>query len=69
MTDVAFSKSGRLMFASYEDAFCIAWETVSKDGTFHELQGHKDRVSCLGVNASGQALATGSWDTELAIWA
>lgn len=37
--------------------------------TFHELKAHKNRVSCLGVNYTGQALCTGSWDTELAVWA
>jgi WD40 repeat protein len=37
--------------------------------TFHQLRGHKSRVSCIGVNTSGQALCTGSWDTELAVWA
>lgn len=37
--------------------------------TFHELKAHKNRVSCLGVNFTGQALCTGSWDTELAVWA
>jgi WD40 repeat protein len=121
VTDVAFSATARLMFASYEDAYCIAWETISKDGcvacdgmllgvaalvvggrlcrrvvlcaylarrvcgatitaesfassssaaprTFHELKGHRNRVSCIGVNSSGQALATGSWDTDVALW-
>jgi guanine nucleotide-binding protein G(I)/G(S)/G(T) subunit beta-1 len=32
ITDVAFSKTGRLMFAGYEDKFVIAWETISKNG-------------------------------------
>lgn len=69
VTDVVFSYTGRLMFASYDESFCRAWETVSKDGVWHELKAHKNRVSCLGVNYTGQALCTGSWDTELAIWA
>jgi len=69
VTDVAFSSSGRLLFAGYEDSVCIAWESVAREGTYHELAGHKSRVSCLGVNASGQALATGSWDTTLLVWA
>ena len=32
ITDVAFSKTGRLMFAGYEENVCVAWETTSKDG-------------------------------------
>lgn len=69
VTDVCFSLTGRLMFASYDEHFCIAWETISKEGKFHELRGHKGRVSCLGTNTTGQALAAGSWDTEISIWA
>ena len=57
------------MFAAYEEGYSIAWETISRDGTFHELKAHRNRVSCLGVNSTGQALCTGSWDTELAVWA
>lgn len=69
VTDVAFSATGKLLFASYDEPVCRAWETISKDGTYHELNGHKNRVSCLGVNSTGQALCTGSWDMELAVWA
>ena len=32
-------------------------------------QGHENRVSCLGVNSTGEALCTGSWDTYLKVWA
>jgi hypothetical protein len=30
---------------------------------------HACRVSCLGVNSTGQALATGGWDHHTRIWA
>jgi guanine nucleotide-binding protein G(I)/G(S)/G(T) subunit beta-1 len=30
--------------------------------------GHSARVSCLGVNKKGQALATGSWDQFILVW-
>ena len=29
---VCFSKSGRLMFAGYEERMCYAWETISSEG-------------------------------------
>jgi hypothetical protein len=32
VTDVAFSFTGRLMFASYDEETCRAWETISKEG-------------------------------------
>ena len=68
VTDLTFSKTGRLLFSSYDESYIIAWEIISKEGTFHELKGHRNRVSTIGVNTSGNALLTGSWDTELAIW-
>lgn len=69
VTDIQFSRSGRLLLAAYEEPMVIAWENISREGTFHELKGHRKRISCLAVNGSGQALMTGSWDTELAVWA
>ena len=35
----------------------------------HELVGHDNRVSCLGMQSQGKALATGSWDTLMKVWA
>ena len=67
ITSVAFSKSGRIMFAGYDDHICLAWDTVSNSGTYYELKGHSNRVSCVGVNSAGQAVCTGSWDTELMV--
>eukprot|EP01029_Cantina_marsupialis_P009435 TRINITY_DN2198_c0_g1_i1.p1 TRINITY_DN2198_c0_g1~~TRINITY_DN2198_c0_g1_i1.p1 ORF type:complete len:350 (+),score=84.56 TRINITY_DN2198_c0_g1_i1:76-1125(+) len=69
ITSVAFSKSGRLLFAGYDNYDCIIWDTVAKKGHVAQLTGHENRVSCLGVNATGEALCTGSWDTLLRIWA
>lgn len=69
VTDICFSSTGRLLFASYTEPFCRAWETISKEGVFHELKAHKYRVTSLGVNATGQALCSGSWDMSLSIWA
>ena len=30
--------------------------------------GHTNRISSLGVTPDGNALCTGSWDTDLRIW-
>ncbi|KAB1253810.1 Guanine nucleotide-binding protein G subunit beta-1 [Camelus dromedarius] len=32
------------------------------------LAGHDNRISCLGVDDDGMAVATGSWDSFLKIW-
>lgn len=70
ITSVSFSKSGRVLFAGYDDYNCLGWDMLgSTDKHAYQLQGHENRVSCLGVSPSGDALCTGSWDTLLKIWA
>jgi len=68
ITSVAFSLSGRYLFAGYDDYTCNVWDTLKGDRVF-TLQGHDNRVSCLGVSSDGMALCTGSWDSLLRIWA
>lgn len=68
ITSVAFSNSGEMLFAGYDDYQCTIWDT--QRGSIHaQLQGHDNRVSCVGVSPNGKALCTGSWDTTLKIWA
>ena len=78
ITSVDFSKSGRLMFAAYDDNNIRVWDSFSS--TDHganqvaTLNAHENRVSCLGINhsksstESGTCLCTGSWDTFLWTW-
>jgi guanine nucleotide-binding protein G(I)/G(S)/G(T) subunit beta-1 len=68
ITSVAFSISGRFLFAGYDDFNCNVWDTLRGERLF-TLQGHDNRVSCLGVSSDGMALCTGSWDSLLKIWA
>mmetsp|Transcript_11310 Transcript_11310/g.16905 ORF Transcript_11310/g.16905 Transcript_11310/m.16905 type:complete len:355 (+) Transcript_11310:80-1144(+) len=68
ITSVAFSNSGKFLFAGYDDYNCYVWDTVTGQNA-QQLSGHENRVSCLGVHPQGQALCTGSWDTLLKIWA
>lgn len=70
ITSVSFSKSGRILFAGYDDYNCLGWDVLgATDKQVYQLQGHDNRVSCLGVAPNGEALCTGSWDTNLKIWA
>ena len=66
-TSVAVSKSGRLLFAGYEDFNSYVWDVLTGEraGT---LAGHEGVVSCLGINPDGTAIATGSWDTSIQVW-
>jgi len=68
ITSVAFSISGRYLFAGYDDFNCNVWDTLKGERVF-TLQGHDNRVSCLGVSSDGMALCTGSWDSLLKVWA
>ncbi len=68
ITSVAFSKSGKHLFAGYDDYNCYGWDTITGANAC-QLSAHENRVSCLGVHPEGQALCTGSWDTLLKIWA
>lgn len=68
ITSVAFSLTGRILFAGYDDYTAFAWDTLR--GIFvNQLKGHDNRVSCLGTTKNGEALCTGSWDNLLKIWA
>jgi len=68
ITSVAFSRTGKMLFAGYDDYNCYVWDTQLGQLVDH-LIGHDNRVSCLGVTDDGKALCTGSWDTLLKIWA
>jgi len=68
ITSVAFSASGRFLFAGYDDFHCKVWDTL-KGELIATLAGHQNRVSCLGVGSEGNALCTGGWDHLLKIWA
>ena len=70
ITSVEFSRSGRLLFAGYDDYSCHGWDVVgSRNQVSMRMANHENRVSCLGMNPDGNALCTGSWDTQLKIWA
>jgi len=68
ITSMAFSKTGKMFFAGYDDYNCYVWDT-QLGSLVAQLVGHDNRVSCLGVSEDGKALVTGSWDTLLKIWA
>ncbi|OZJ02307.1 Guanine nucleotide-binding protein subunit beta [Bifiguratus adelaidae] len=68
ITSVDFSISGRLLFAGTDEMKVNVWDTLRGERV-GVLDGHENRVSCLGVSSDGMALCTGSWDSTLKIWA
>ncbi|CAN1255705.1 Guanine nucleotide-binding protein subunit beta-2 [Linum perenne] len=72
VTSIAFSISGRLLVASYSNGDCYVWDTLLAKVVLNlgSLQNsHEARISCLGFSSDGSALCTGSYDTNLKIWA
>jgi guanine nucleotide-binding protein G(I)/G(S)/G(T) subunit beta-1 len=71
VTSCAFSSSGRFFVAGYDDFSARIWDTIKGEMLHPGLgpNGHEKRVSCLGINKSGKAICTGSWDDSLKIWA
>mmetsp|Transcript_35240 Transcript_35240/g.85289 ORF Transcript_35240/g.85289 Transcript_35240/m.85289 type:complete len:399 (+) Transcript_35240:148-1344(+) len=70
-TSVSFSRSGRLLFCGHSDGNVVAFDTLSSTSSpsFVLQQAHEGHVSCVGVSPDGSALCTGSWDSQLKIWA
>jgi len=73
IASVALSSSGRYAFAGYDDSIARTWDTLTGELVQNiGNQGqptHSNRVTCLGVNSNGTAVATGSWDMTLRVWA
>jgi WD40 repeat protein len=67
VTSLAYSVSGRLLYAGYADFNCNIWDTLTGERV-GILAAHNNRVSTLGVSDNGSALATGSWDSMLKVW-
>jgi len=69
VTSLKFTKSGKYLLCGYDDPpFMYSWGTLSGSVTqsFQPLLKH--RVSCLDLNCSGRAFATGSWDQNIRVW-
>jgi len=72
VTAVDFSKSGRFLFAGSVDHNAYGYDvlgTTAEPTMEFSQQGHDDRVTCLQVSPTGDALCTGGWDNNLKIWA
>ena len=49
---------------SLTEAWCQVWDVLRGDRVGN-LNGHENRVSCLGVSNDGMSLCTGSWDSTV----
>ena len=65
---IDFSNSGRVLFGGYNDYAINMWDTL-KTHRISMLYGHESRITCLKCSPDGTAIATGSWDYSLKLWA
>ena len=65
---IAVSRSGRFVFVVAEMPQCYMFNSIS-GRLVHTLKGHEDRVTCVAVAHDGYAVATGSADQTVRIWA
>lgn len=75
VNQIDFSKSGRILFAGYDDCNLFGWDTLANPGENDESvpvfgrKHHAKKVSAVSVHTGGKAVATGSWDTLVKIYA
>lgn len=70
VTSVTLSRSGRLLFAGQDNNQISAYDVLVTEGApVYSLRSHTGRVSCVSMCPSGYALATGSWDRSIGVWA
>eukprot|EP00941_MAST-03F_sp_MAST-3F-sp1_P001611 g1611.t1 len=72
VTSLCLSKTGRLLIVGTDDGLVFAWDTLRRLTLRQEFGfpfAHKNRVSALDMNAEGQAVASGSFDGKIKIWA
>ncbi len=68
VTGLTFTHSGRALAIGYETEAMKVWDTFH--GTeITTIKAHDERVSTLAVSPDGYALATGSWDKAIKLWA
>lgn len=63
-----FSKSGRIVFAGYDDFSIRGWDVLKGNHLMMWL-GHQDRISHIQLSPDGTALGSSSWDGTMKIWA
>ena len=63
-----FSKSGRVLFAAYDDHSIRAWDVVKGTQLF-VLISHQGRISHIELSPDGTALGSSSWDGTTRVWA
>eukprot|EP00703_Trepomonas_sp_PC1_P004059 JAP92547.1 G-protein beta subunit [Trepomonas sp. PC1] len=67
LKSLSFSRSKRICFCAGEQ--CVYGFDLLQGAFLGVVGQHDTQVSCVEVAASGEALASSSWDTLVKVWA
>lgn len=67
LLSVDFSKSGRLIYACYNDFGCLIWDTL-KEQLVGSIGGHLNKINQIKVSGDGIGIATALWDSTIKVW-
>jgi dipeptidyl aminopeptidase/acylaminoacyl peptidase len=71
VTDVAFSRDGKLLAAACGEpglfGLAVVWDTKTWKPVA-KLKGHHDGLYCVAISPDGRTLATGSYDQKIKLW-
>ena len=56
------------LFSASHDKMLIIWDVGGKQGISYDLEGHKDRVTCLQFVPKSHQLVSCSEDAKIVIW-
>jgi guanine nucleotide-binding protein G(I)/G(S)/G(T) subunit beta-1 len=73
-TSITSSASGRLLYVGHSEGTVECYDILQqpimdRDPMYMLPNAHETHVSCIGVSPTGDALCTGSWDTQLKLFA
>ena len=73
-TSITSSASGRLLFVGHSEGTVECYDILQQpnmdlDPMYMLNNAHETHVSCVGVSPTGDVLCTGSWDTQLKLFA
>jgi guanine nucleotide-binding protein G(I)/G(S)/G(T) subunit beta-1 len=73
-TSITSSASGRLLFVGHSEGTVECYDilqqpNMDRDPMYMLNNAHETHVSCVGVSPTGDVLCTGSWDTQLKLFA
>lgn len=68
VTSLAFSLSGRLLFASYAHNSILVWDVLKEEKALSLDGGHSEMIHALAMDPSGHSLASVGKDGYTIVW-